>query len=539
VGTFTGTLYNQVINGRQYFEQTMWSNAAAQTPSGGGSGCAQRLGPTPVFTGAPSSATTTTSPMTLQGGSSYDINSTITNYDWGWGDGSADTTGAATSASHTYSTPGTYPATLTTTDSSGATNATTQTADVVVRDPAHQVKISEFRPQGGGGPFGGFVELYNPTASPVSLTGWKVLDYDQSGIGPSVVATLGAATIAGNGHYLIGFASYPTSGLPNADFSNASAVISYPDALAVVNATGTLQDSVRLNSQPNTFLASGGPVLPIWEGNSLSYFTYQTSTNNFYGGEYGYARYLHTGNGGALGHSGTPQDTNANSTDFALVVPEAQVGSLAAGSWVDGSPEPHNAASQTVIDSSVQVGLLSGTTDSAAPNQEVDAVSASPAAARTMYIRRTLTNQTGGDITRLQFQVSDITTAQKPDVSSQAILRVLSDPNTSLSYNGTTYPLTPMTLDAPANQDADGGGLNSTLTVPSTGTGSISPTTPWHNGTSIDVEFKIGVARGGTFNFYFNTNDDVVYPRGHGSHGPGTPPGRGGNSGSGGHLNGH
>ena len=64
----------------------------------------------------------------LNGSNSSDQDGTIVGYDWNYGDGSAN--GNTAAASHVYSTPGTYTATLTVTDNSGLKNSNTQSITV-------------------------------------------------------------------------------------------------------------------------------------------------------------------------------------------------------------------------------------------------------------------------------------------------------------------------------------------------------------------------------------------------------------------------
>lgn len=66
--------------------------------------------------------------VSFDGSGSADQDGNIVAYDWNYGDGSTDSSGAA--SSHIYNTPGNYTATLTVTDNSGLKNSTTQTISV-------------------------------------------------------------------------------------------------------------------------------------------------------------------------------------------------------------------------------------------------------------------------------------------------------------------------------------------------------------------------------------------------------------------------
>ena len=71
--------------------------------------------------------TTVDTPVEFDGGASFDIDGTITSYQWDFGDG---TTVAGQAVSHAYAAPGTYTVTLTVTDDLGATGSDTSVVSV-------------------------------------------------------------------------------------------------------------------------------------------------------------------------------------------------------------------------------------------------------------------------------------------------------------------------------------------------------------------------------------------------------------------------
>ena len=132
------TAFNQLINGHSYYTQQIWSNAPTVTPTpakaGEPAGCAARIGPTPSFT-APSSGETGHA-IAFDGSASYDISSTVTKYEWSFGDGSQPLTTAGATPTHYYLAPGTYQVSLTVSDSSGNADASTQTLPITITGAA-------------------------------------------------------------------------------------------------------------------------------------------------------------------------------------------------------------------------------------------------------------------------------------------------------------------------------------------------------------------------------------------------------------------
>ena len=466
------TLYNQVINGHRYYTQTLWSNAAEQTPSGAVSGCLQRLGASPVF--LPPTGVAAGKPELFDASDSFDVAHAITSYVWNFGDGTGNVTGEQ--VTHTFATGGTYTVTLTVSDSSG--NASTETMSVTVP----KLEISQLRPGASASSEDSYVELYNPTGSTVSLTGWHLLTLDDNfdvTQNVDIGADTGGGSVAPNGYLLEGGSNYSLSAYAPLDDANLSGLLPNTTVL-LEDPSGNVDDAVCLC------------------GTSIS----ATGLGTFSGtGQYAFLRQLHTGAGGTLGSTGTPQFTGSNPQDFALLAPEADglAGSVLPA--IEGSPGPHATGSPVIVNPKIGVALLAGTNPNASPNQQVVTGGPTSGASRTLYLRRTITNNTGSPITALRFRVTRITTGSTPaPLGAAAILRVVSDPGGSVTFNSTAYPFTAMSLDAPATSNTDGGGLNASLTVPS-----ITPSTPLASGASIHVEFKLGVQRGGQFSFFFNT----------------------------------
>ena len=119
------------------------------------------LAPTAVAAGTPGTGKVPLLVSFTSAGSS-DPDGTVTGYNWSFGDGSADK--ATASATHAYTTAGTYTATLTVTDDFGATN--TATVTTVVNANVAPTAVVNATPQSG------------PRALSVSFTGSGSVDSD-------------------------------------------------------------------------------------------------------------------------------------------------------------------------------------------------------------------------------------------------------------------------------------------------------------------------------------------------------------------------
>ena len=121
----------------------------------------------------------------------------------------------------------------------------------------------------------------------------------------------------------------------------------------------------------------------------------------------------------------------------------------------------------------------------------------------TRDIRRTWTNNTGGNVTRLRFRIIDLDTFPaadgfadlRPRTSTSIIVTVDRPPCGSGTSNVTVEGTA---VEQPPTQ-MFGGGFNSSM-----GAGTVTLGTPLANGASIDVRFLLGVQQTGNFRFYLN-----------------------------------
>ena len=80
-------------------------------------------------------------PLAVNGGGSVAPTGTIVSYGWTWGDGTSDTVGSPT-ATHTYSTSGTFTVELTVTDNAGATATATTSATIAPADATNSAPFA-------------------------------------------------------------------------------------------------------------------------------------------------------------------------------------------------------------------------------------------------------------------------------------------------------------------------------------------------------------------------------------------------------------
>jgi hypothetical protein len=335
------------------------------------------------------------------------------------------------------------------------------------------VVINELRPGGDG-----FVELMNRKAVPWNMQGWRLDARNTDGSAAGSVS-LPAQTIAPRGKLLLTTPDYSLEQL--ATSNDELAALPANGSLALIDPANATQDAVR-------FTVAAG----IGEGDPLGAFAP--------GGQYTFVRKANrTGTGDSYG---LPTDTNDNATDFALVVPEQGKGNpTTAGSVlpsIEGVPGPENLSSPPLANAALQVGLLDpNVASNAAPNRVIADPDGGGPLPQTLYVRRTVKNISGAPLTALGFRVTAITTARSDPVAGQAVLRLDSSDNTTVSGN----TITPVSLQRTTQTPLpDGGGLNAIVTVPS-----VTPAAPLAAGASINVEFALRIYQPGAFQVIFNT----------------------------------
>jgi hypothetical protein len=365
--------------------------------------------------------------------------------------------------------------------------------------------ISEFRLRGPSGANDEFIELYNNGGADLTVAG--------GGTGFAVAASNGVArcivpngtVIPNRGHYLcVNSVAYSLASYPAGNGTTATGDATYttdiPDnaGIAVFNtsvaADFTLAnrlDAVGSTSEANT-LYKEGTGYPALTPFSIDYAFYRDNC----------------GKSGSITTLGpcpisTPKDTNNNAADFIFV--DTNGTSAGAGQRL-GAPGPENLSSPIQRNASFAVDLLDPCVASSSPPNRVRDFTSDPAnnsTFGTLDIRRTVTNSTGANVTRLRWRVIDITTFPapsgiadlRPRTSTAVVVTVDRAPCGSGTSNVTVQGTT---LEQPPSQP-NGGGFNSSLS-----SGTVTLATPLANGSTIDVRFLLGLQQTGTFKFFVN-----------------------------------
>lgn len=363
--------------------------------------------------------------------------------------------------------------------------------------------ITEFRFRGpdtdGAGTATGaadeFIEIYNNTDAPQDISGVTLIALQAAGNGSNTLTTVPATTvIPARGHYLFtnqGTGGYSLNAYATGDRAantgiSDNAGVALCRSATLTNCTG----GTGVDRLDSVGFAGAGTARPVYiEGTALPAGPAATITDA--ADQISYVRRF---------NAGLPQDTNDNAADFVLISATGDF-TLAAGTTAVqlGAPGPENLASPVQRNAAIKASLIDpAQPSSASPNRVRSGQVVTNGAFGTLSIQRRFTNTTPDPITRLRFRVVDITTLNSPVATApQADLRVLSSTGTVTNSAGATVvTVTGLTLEEPPTQP-NGGGLNSSLTV-------IPPNGSLASGSTIDVQFLLGVQAEGNFRFLVN-----------------------------------
>jgi endonuclease G, mitochondrial len=345
-----------------------------------------------------------------------------------------------------------------------------------------RVIISEFRfhgtdPDGAGAQTASaneFVELYNQTDENVTLTGWTL----RASNGTTLL-TFPAVLIPARGNYLVGGTSY---GLASYAAANSTLAADIPDGagVALFNNGSTFDASTRLDA-----VGFSGVADAVYrEGAGITPAGGVTTD--------GETTFIRRWSGGL------PVDTDDNGANFLLL--STNGGVYDSRQSLLGAPGPENTSSPIQRNSQVGLTLLDpAVSSSQPPNRTRDFTPdlANNSTFGTMSIRRTLTNNTGSNITRLRFRLADVTTY--PTSGSFADLRARTSGSVVVTVTGgASKTVQGTTLEEPPAQP-NGGGYNATLAA-----GTITLAQPLASGQSVDLQFFVGVMTTGTYRFFLN-----------------------------------
>lgn len=373
---------------------------------------------------------------------------------------------------------------------------------------AGQLLISEFRLRGINGANDEFVEIFNASgADHTVLASGTGTGYGIAASDAVVRCSIPNGTVIPNrGHYLcvnsIGYAlaTYPAGNGTTAT-GDATFTMDIPDnagvALFTTNVPGefalaTRLDAVGSSAEANT-LYKEGTGYPAIVPFSINYSFYRDNC-----GKQGSITTF-----GPCPSGGNLVDTDNNAINFVFV--DTNGTSAGAGQRL-GAAGPENLSSPIERNSAVGATLLDTCVGGASPPNRVRDFTSDPAnnsTFGTLDIRRTITNSTGANITRLRFRVVDLTTFPapggiadlRPRTSGPLVVTVDRPPcgsgTSNVGVEGTTLETPPL--------QPNGGGFNSSMSV-----GTVTLGTPLPNGGSVDVRFLLGIQQTGSFKFYVN-----------------------------------
>jgi len=297
---------------------------------------------------------------------------------------------------------------------------------------------------------------------------------------------------AGNGTTATGDATYTTDIPINAGialFNNNSAGASYSLANRI--------DAVGSTAELNTLYKEGTGYPAI-----VSF----AIEDGFYRDNCGKGGSITTF--GACPSGGLLKDTNNNAADFIFY--DTNATSAGAGQRL-GAPGPENLSSPIERNASFNANLLDICVAAASPpNRMRDFISDPPnnSTFGTLDVRRSIQNNTGGNVTRLRFRVVDLTTYPAPSGiadlrprTSTAVVVTVDRPPCGSGTSNVTVQGTTLEQRAPNPnpQQPNGGGFNSSLSA-----GTVTLATPLANGATLDLRFLLGIQQTGSFKFYIN-----------------------------------
>ena len=381
-----------------------------------------------------------------------------------------------------------------------------------------QVLISEVRLAGEGGAQDEYIELYNNTNNDIFVQatdtsgGWTVV-VTFSGITGPLYTIPNGTRIPARGHLLGANPNgYSLTGYPSGYPATPPAV---PNGFAPPSFPNTTPDRTWDFNVPEGDQSLG---IALFSTTSGIAFTAATRLDAF--GLLGAPALYKEGNGypnlpltrtlvrDMRTPTGAHKDTNDNAADFLLLNNFSQLAPLAPGELL-GAPGPENLNSPVANLHLVKGSLLDPIAGSSnAPNRERRPNFEPNANLGTLLIRRRFTNNGNTSISRLRFRAIDITGPGSDNTCGGALcadVRLLTSQDEEAgSPNIGVVTVRGLTLEEPPLQ-SNGGGFNSSVSA-----NIITLPTPLAPGASINVTFKLGVMRTGSFRLLVNIEAQSV-----------------------------
>jgi hypothetical protein len=306
---------------------------------------------------------------------------------------------------------------------------------------------------------------------PAEACGWALVDLQGSVSNVPRFVIPAGTVIPARGHYLAAGTGYSLSALAAPDLTYDPPAYTGGEADYTGLALFKTAERSQFNAQ-NLFDAAGfeGVAALFREGTGL--LPPDGVTANV---EHSFVR-----NQG----SGRPADTNDNRADFTLVTTDPSL--FNNGTAALGAPGPENRTGLVSRNGGFSVTVPPGVASSVRRSTAV-----TNGALGTLSLRRRFTNNTGQSLSKLRFRVADLSTWNSRQIfGSQAELRVLDATLEGLSnLKATKLETAPL--------QTNGGGINAGLLID----GALTLSSPLAAGQSVDVEFLLGVLRGGTYQF--------------------------------------
>lgn len=356
--------------------------------------------------------------------------------------------------------------------------------------------ISEFRLRGTQGARDEFIELYNPSTSPIRVTttdnseGWAVASSNGAAITTLAVVPVGTV-IPARGHFLIadnpdgvtgptlvyslnGYPTVTAPGMPPGFVRGADSDTGFSLDISDISGIALFNTATVANFSALTVLDAAGPTtLP---GGSIfregAGFAPLPTTNLQYS--------MHRSQVG-----GTPADTGNNAADFILNDVAATAGQRL------GAPGPENLDGPNLNTNVFVDRFDTSVGTNTAPNRFRDLTPVTNGALGTLSFRRRVQNLTGQPVTRLRFRIKQISTLNAPVAFGTADLRALT--SGMIIVNG--QPVEGTLVEEPATQ-ALGGGWNTSW--------SLALPAPLAPSATINVQYVVGVQTGGSFSIFIN-----------------------------------